>query len=161
MKKCPECEGPMKTARENFKHSALGLPGLVLTNVEVSRCAGCGEYEVDIPHLEGLMKAISQALVNKGSRLAPQEIVFLRKYLGLSSEDFAKRMGVTKEQGARWESGKKPMGAVADRLLRMLVVNTKPVDSYSVDNLAKIQDETTGPMRLRMEQGRKDWRAAA
>lgn len=151
----------MKSTRENFRHSALGLPGLVLANVEVSRCAACGEYEVDIPHLDGLMKAISRALVNKGSRLASQEIVFLRKYLGFSNEDFARRMGVSREQVSRWETGKKPMGAVADRLLRMLVVNTKPVDAYSVDSLANIQDETTGPMKLRMEQGRRAWQLAA
>jgi putative zinc finger/helix-turn-helix YgiT family protein len=159
--KCSECGTAMKTSRENFRHPALGLPGLVLANVEVSRCAACGEYEVDIPHLEGLMKAIAQVLVHKDTRLAPEEILFLRKYLGLSNEDFAKRMGVSKEQASRWETGKKPMGAVADRLLRMMVVNAKPVDAYSVDSLAKIQDEATGPMKLRMEQGRKDWQEAA
>ena len=159
--KCAECGGVMKTTRENFRHAALGLPGLILANVEVSRCPNCGEYEVAIPHLEGLMKAIAVVLVNKPSRLAPEEVGFLRRYLGVSGVDFAKRMGVTKEQASRWESGKKPLGTVADRLLRLMVVNTKPVESYSVDSLANIDDETTGPMALRMEQGRKDWQAAA
>jgi putative zinc finger/helix-turn-helix YgiT family protein len=161
--KAPKCEcgRTMKTARENFKHPALGLSGLVLANVEVSRCPGCGEYEVEIPHLEGLMKAIAMELVNKLTRLAPEEVVFLRKYLGLSSGDFAKRMGVSKEQASRWESGKKPVGTVADRLIRMMVVHGEPVDPYSVESLAKIQDEVAGPMKLRMEQGRNDWQAAA
>jgi putative zinc finger/helix-turn-helix YgiT family protein len=159
--KCSECGSNMKTSRENFKHAALGLPGLTLFDVEVSRCLACGEYEVEIPHLEGLIKAIAGELITKPARLAPEEIAFLRKSVGLSSDDLSKRMGVSKEQVSRWESGKKPMGAVADRLLRMLVARAKPVDDYSVESLEQIKDEPAGPMKLRMQRGRKDWQLAA
>lgn len=128
--KCPECGANMKTSRENFRHAAPWLPGLTLFDVEVSRCPACGEYEVEIPYLEGLIRAISAELITKPARFAPEEVSFLRKALGLSGEDFAKRMGVTKEQVSRWESGKKPIGSVADHLLRMLVANAKPVEDY-------------------------------
>jgi putative zinc finger/helix-turn-helix YgiT family protein len=159
--KCPECGANMKTSRENFRHAALGLPGLTLFDVEVSRCPACGEYEVEIPHLEGLIKAIAGELIAKPARLAPEEIAFLRKSMGLSSDDLAKRMGVSKEQVSRWESGKKPMGAVADRLLRMLVATTKPIEDYSAESLEKIKAETSAPMKLRMQRGRKEWQLAA
>ena len=45
----------------------------------------CGETEVVIPHIEALHRekeAIATALVVKRARLAPEEIRFLRKYLG-------------------------------------------------------------------------------
>ena len=151
--KCTDCGTEMKTSRENFRHAALGLPGLTLFGVEVSRCPNCGEYEVEIPHLQGLIKAISGELITKPARLAPEEVTFLWKYLALSGQHFAKRMGVTKEQVSRWESGKKPMGTVADRLLRMLVASAKSSEEYSGESLEKIKDEPAGPLKLRMQRG--------
>jgi DNA-binding transcriptional regulator YiaG len=148
----------MKTSRENFKHAALGLPGLTLFDVEVSRCLACRE---EIPHLEGLIKAIAGELITKPARLAPEEIAFLRKSVGLSSDDLPRRMGVSKEQISAGNPGRKAHGAIADRLLRMLVARANPVDDYSVDCLEQIKDEPAGPMKLRVQRGRKDWQLAA
>jgi hypothetical protein len=53
------------------------------------------------------------------------------------------------------------MGAVADRLLRMLVVNTKPIEDYSAESLGQIKNEPAAPMKLRMQRGRKEWQPAA
>lgn len=118
--KCIECGGRMKTARENFRHQALGLP-VTLVGVEVSRCAGCGLSEVSIPQLEGLHRAIASALVSKTARLTAAEIRFLRKQLGWSGAELADHLGVTRETVSRWEQGSSPIGATADRLLRATV----------------------------------------
>jgi transcriptional regulator with XRE-family HTH domain len=93
--------------------------------------------------------------------LAPIEIRFLRKHIGLSGEDFAQRMGVTRETVSRWETGANQMGAVADRLLRLLVINHEPSESYLVDDLLKWLTDAPAPKKLSpiamWHEGRKGW----
>jgi putative zinc finger/helix-turn-helix YgiT family protein len=160
--KCMVCGAQMKTRRENFRYDACGLPGVTLMGVEVSRCAKCGEYEVAIPQIEDLHKAIAQALIRKPSPLDAAEIRYLRKYLGWSGADFAAHMGATRETVSRWETGKAPMGAMADRLLRLMVATQDPVKDYSLDLLKTIAEEKP-PKAARFGVTRDDegWHAEA
>jgi transcriptional regulator with XRE-family HTH domain len=80
--------------------------------------------------------------------LAPVEIRFLRKHIGLSAADFAQRMGVARETVSRWETGANPMGAVADRLLRLLVVTHESTESYAVDDFLRELDDEPAPAKL-------------
>jgi putative zinc finger/helix-turn-helix YgiT family protein len=152
----------MRTRRENFRYDASGLPGVTLLGVEVRRCPKCGEYEVSIPNIEGLHRAIAFAVIRKRTRLTPAEIRYLRTSLGWSGADFARHMGVAAETVSRWETGATPMGAAADRLLRLMVVARAPVSDYSLDELAAI-DETKAPTttRLGLRSGEAGWHAEA
>jgi putative zinc finger/helix-turn-helix YgiT family protein len=150
---CMTCGEHMKARRENYRYVTSGLPFVTLQGVEVRRCANCGETEVAIPAIEGLHRAIAGALIRKRAGLAPPEIKFLRKYLGWSGADFAKRMGTSPETVSRWENGAKPMGGLADRLLRVLVAKEAPVSDYAVDVLAHInadrkKDRKAQPVHL-------------
>lgn len=133
---CLECGAELQTQRENVPFRAL--PGVTLLGVPVHRCPECGDFEVEIPRLEDLHRAVAAAVVLKAERLTGAEVRFLRKYLGWSGADFAKVMGTKPETVSRWEAGKQQIGAQADRLLRMLVVHVRPVQDYSVDILANI-----------------------
>ena len=84
----------------------------------------------------------------------------MRKYLGWSGADFAKHMGVTPESVSRWENEREQMGAVADRLLRLMVATKAPVSEYPLDALADLEDEAA-PLRLRVEPAKGGWRAEA
>ena len=95
---CIECGAKMTTKRENFKYDASGLPGVTLVNVKVSRCRGCGEYEVALPRIEQLHKQMAYAVVAKRARLSALEISFLRRYLNWSGADFAAHLGTTQKQ---------------------------------------------------------------
>ncbi len=67
-------------------------------------------------------------------------------------------MGTTKETVSRWESGKLPMGPQADRLLRMLVAKSTPVEQYPVDVLSQVAaDGPARPARVELEDGPKAW----
>ena len=124
---CTVCGTAMKTKRENYRYDAVGLPGITLKDVAVSRCPKCGEYEVAIPRIEDLHRTIAHAVIEKRERLTPAEIRFLRKYLGWSGADFAAHVGATPETVSRWETGGTPMGVTADRLLRLMVASRQPV----------------------------------
>jgi putative zinc finger/helix-turn-helix YgiT family protein len=158
---CTVCGGPMKTRRENYRYDGSGLSSVTLHGVEVSRCPKCGGAEVAIPAIEGLHRTIAGALIRKRARLAPAEIKFLRKSLGWSGADFARRIGATPETVSRWEHGRMPMGLAAERLLRLMVATEAPVADYTVDVLAQVAADNRAPraVHLGLSRGRTGWRA--
>jgi putative zinc finger/helix-turn-helix YgiT family protein len=159
---CIACGGAMKTTRENVKYDASGLPGVTLMNVEVRRCPACGETEYVIPDIEGLHRSLAYAIIRKPALLAPVEIRFLRKFLGWSGADFAKYMGTTVESVSRWENDKLSMSPPADRLLRMMVASTSPVQDYALETLTHITPRTTTkPLRMGVTRGKSGWTAKA
>ena len=141
--KCPQCRHQMVSSIENHRYPESGLSNVVLVGVEVRRCPSCGEHMVAIPRIEELHRTLAMALIRDRGRLAPNEIRFLRKWLGWSGIDFAKHMGVTPETVSRWESveSAKSMGGTAERLLRLAVAHGQPVDEYPIELLAELSED--------------------
>lgn len=162
MTQCLECGGPTKTRREkHYRYVECGLPNVVIEDsVRRTTCERCGEMYTSIPAIEQMHGQIAAAVIRKRGRLAAEEIRFLRKWLGWSGVDFAKRTGTKPETVSRWENGRTLMGPQADRLLRVLVARETPVTEYSVDVLAQIAADggSTAPVRVELEKGRKGWR---
>jgi putative zinc finger/helix-turn-helix YgiT family protein len=135
-KKCALCGGEMTSRRGPHLYDKTGLR-VTLVNVEIRECTKCGDRQVMIPRVLELHELIARSILQKHSPLAPAEIVFLRKHLSWSSEDFARVLGVTRETVSRWENGKLRMSAQADRLLRMLAVSSEPIEDYARHDAAK------------------------
>jgi putative zinc finger/helix-turn-helix YgiT family protein len=149
MRTCDECKGPVeREANAVRRYDIGGLPHVELHGVGVTRCLGCGKEGIVIPRIGQLHRVLAQAFVTQRRMLAPAEIRFLRKHIGLSGAEFAQRMGVARETVSRWETGANPMGAVADRLLRMLIVTHEPTESYAVDDFLKELDDEPAPEML-------------
>lgn len=159
--RCEQCGGRTKTTRENFRYTASGLPNVTLVGVSVTRCPKCGAFEVEIPRVEELHRTIARAVVKKPAPLTPEEVRFLRKWMGWSGVDFASHMGITPETVSRWENGNLKMGAAADRLVRLMVVNRAPVEDYSLDMLKAIDERASAPFLLGVEADAKGWHAVA
>lgn len=162
MTRCLTCGGPTKTRREkHYRYTECGLPNVVIDDaVKVTTCARCGETYTSIPAIDKLHGQIAAAVIRKKGRLAPAEIRFLRKCLGWSGVDFAKRTGTKPETVSRWENGKAVMGPQADRLLRVLVAKETPVLEYSVDVLAQVaaDEGPATPLRVELEKGPRGWK---
>ena len=158
---CAQCGKTMTTKRENWRYDASGLPGITLLGVEVSRCKGCGEYEVAIPRIEALHKAIAQALIRKPAKLTPAEIRFLRKHLGWSGVEFGKAIGTTPETVSRWEAGATPMGLQADRLLRLMVAHLQPIADYGQEAIVASAVKDAENLRATLTLDRGTWTAKA
>jgi putative zinc finger/helix-turn-helix YgiT family protein len=147
--RCDECGSPVTTERNSVRRYDIGgLPHVELHGVGVTRCPGCGKEGIAIPRVGHLHRVLAKAFVTQRRMLAPVEIRFLRKHIGLSAVDFAQRMGVARETISRWETGANPMGAVADRLLRLLVVTHEPTKSYAVDGFLRELDDEPAPPKL-------------
>jgi putative zinc finger/helix-turn-helix YgiT family protein len=145
---CSDCGGHLKITGRTHRYVESGLPGVVLHGVQVRKCQACGSEEVAIPNIAGLHRCIAAMLVARKSALAAVELRFLRQFLGHSSKDFAKTLGVAPETLSRWENASRDIPSVVDRVVRLLVVNTPPRTDYSADMLANIRP--TAPKHARM-----------
>lgn len=147
--KCDECGGSLSVERNAVRRYEMGgLPHVELHGVELSRCTACGIQSIAIPRIAQLHRALAHQFVQQKRMLAPVELRFLRKHIGLSGADFAQRMGVARETVSRWETGANQMGAVADRLLRLLVVTHEPTENYVVDDFLRELNDTPAPEKL-------------
>lgn len=136
---CPECGADMLMKRENAPYRSL--PGVVLVDVEVSRCPACGEHIVAIPAIDELHKLIAKSLIGDKRRLGGAEVKFLRKHLGYASADFAKVIGTAAATVSRWENGAQPLSRHADLLLRALLMIGKKVADCSIENFSDMATE--------------------
>jgi putative zinc finger/helix-turn-helix YgiT family protein len=158
--KCTDCRVPMESKARPYRYAECGLPNVTLRNVEVRTCPKCGAESVVIPRIDELHGLLADAVVRKRARLAPQEVRFLRKYIGFSGVDFARACGVTPETVSRWENGA-PMGAQADRMLRLMVLVRHPIEAYPLEELAEIGDGEAPSIKVALESGKHGWHAAA
>jgi putative zinc finger/helix-turn-helix YgiT family protein len=134
---CFNCGHKMRTRRENVPF--LGLPGIVLVGVPVSRCPNCGEYEIAIPNIDELHRVLALRVIEESGRLTGAEIKFLRTVLDYTSAEFARLIGSSPVTISRWEHGVQPIGHHADALVRALVLLRVGVglDREQIEKLAR------------------------
>lgn len=157
--KCTHCGSTMTSTRGTHRYTESGLSNVTLANVEIRTCPECGEREIVIPRIDLLHRLIARDLIRNPGLLQPEEVRFLRKWLGLSSVDFALVMGVRPETVSRWESKdlKNPITPTPDRLLRMFVANQDPAEKYPID-LFKLKARAK-PLAIKLKA--PDWKKAA
>ena len=158
--KCLECGKPLKVTHETITYRGSGLPGVRLRNIEVRRCAEDGEtYEV-IPRIEELHALLARALATKATKLTPEEVVFLRKWLGWDRGEFAKRMDVQPETVSRWESGAQAISGTTERLLRLMALTQQPKHDYTLDMIKEVAHGKPKPVRVDIAERNHEWELA-
>lgn len=155
--KCTACGGALRAAGTTHHYVESGLENVFLRGVEVRKCESCGHVEVAIPNIGGLHTSLARAIVARPSAMTRDEFRFLRTYLGHSSQDFAKLLGVTPETMSRWQSGKHAIPRTADLLVRFLVTRTKPRIDYTDELLAKIRPRPAKPQKLALRLKGNAW----
>lgn len=161
--KCRKAEMVVRKATIEYKQAGLPYP-VMLGNVPVRECPACGEKAVTIPDAEGLHRALCLHIVRANRALLGQEVRFLRKYLGWSAEHLSAMMGVDPKTLSRWENGRQKLGPVAERFLRVLVLQKLEEDAkgFADQVLPTLGHEPTGMGEsLHMATSRNGWREAA
>ena len=123
-----------KGKRKLYHFTESGLPYVYLEGVVQHDCTNgdCGESEAAIPSFKGLMRLIAETLAQYKRRLLPNEIRFLRTFLGFSGVDFARYISVTPETVSRWEKGTVNMKESTEKFLRVLVLSKSgPFRNYN------------------------------
>jgi putative zinc finger/helix-turn-helix YgiT family protein len=160
-KKCRSCGGVVEERLATRHYDESGLKGIVLVGIPVRKCSDCGEEAFGIPRLSELHRLIALTLVRKPSGLGGTELRFLRKHLGYSGVDLAERLDVTPEHLSRWENDAAPMSAMAERLIRLMVVHNDRVEEYSLDDLKEAPKGKPIPLKLKVRLDEGGWQTAA
>jgi len=155
--RCAECGGGLKVTGHTHRYVECGLSDVVLHGVSVRACRSCEAEEVAIPNIADLHRCIAALLVARKSALAAAELRFLRQFLGHSSKDFAKTLGVAPETLSRWENASRDIPPVVDRVVRLLVVHTAPRTDYSADMLANIRPKPPKHTRMALRLRGDGW----
>jgi putative zinc finger/helix-turn-helix YgiT family protein len=166
MASCYRCGHARLVARRaTVEYPQAGLPyPVLLVDLPVRECPSCGERALSIPDVEGLHLALAVHVARANRALLAPELRFLRRYLGWSAEHLSTVMGVDPKTLSRWENGRQRPGPVAERLLRLLILQQRPEDGPAVvdrvlSGLGREPTETTASIRL--STSRRGWREAA
>ena len=145
---CVICGAKMKKLRkEPYHFTESGLPYIYLEGCERYDCINkdCGESEISIPNISGLMCLIAEIVSRQSRKLLPDEIRFLRTYLGFSGVDFARYISVSPETVSRWEKGTVKMKDSMEKFLRVLVLSKSgPFRNYDdLERFAEVKQKKT------------------
>jgi len=127
------------------------LPDVRVDGLEAATCPVCGEEYLSLVRFDELTRLVNASLIEKPGRLAAGEVRQLRSALGLQGKQLAELLGVNPEHVSRWETGRAPISALGDRLLRMLVAMHLGLPR---PDLAAITSAAS-PMKLQFVLGRK------
>ena len=160
---CFECEkGKMSESSDAYRYYESGLPNVVLVGVTVYRCKDCGAEYVSIPDIEGLHRALAMVVITKDGRLTPAEVRFLRKSLGWSGADFARKFHVSPSAVSRWESeqSKSLMSKANELRLRDMVAHGKKIEDYESHMEDIALEESASPINFKLIHERSGWNMA-
>ena len=164
MMNCFDCgKDKLSEGKENYRYMESGLPNVLLRNILVRRCPDCGAEFVSIPAIEDLHRTIAMILVDKSGKLTPSEIRFMRKSLGWSGSDLARKFHVSPSQVSRWESesSHQPMGKANELLLRAAIAYGQKIDNY-MDHAEELKlTKDSAPLILTLSHTGGEWANAA
>jgi len=119
---CSNCEKDAKVVRGSYAYKECGLSNVTLQGIELVRCEHCGNEDPIIPRINDLTRGLAVAVISKPYRLQGEDIRFLRKYLRMTGDEFARLIDVDKTTLSKWENNDDPIGTQSDRLVRMMAL---------------------------------------
>lgn len=117
--KCDVCKAESEVLNgQQYLYTESGLNNVVLENIEVRRCGGCGDISPRIPRILALHATIARAVVLQQAPLRGQDIRFLRKQLGMRAKEWAVLLRIDVATFSRWENDDQNIGPQSDALIR-------------------------------------------
>ncbi len=120
---CTDCGAAAAIEKKNYRFRESGLDNVVLKGISVLKCPDCGSEDPIIPNLEGLLRVLALAIVKSRLPLTGPEVRYLRKYLGMNGEEFARILHTDKSTLSKWETGSVRIGSKSDLLIRAVALN--------------------------------------
>jgi hypothetical protein len=75
---CSNCGAPTRVVHGTYELKEVGLKNVVLQGIEIVKCPKCKNEDPIIPNMNGLMRALALAVIEKPYRLTGEEVRFLR-----------------------------------------------------------------------------------
>jgi len=146
---CSDCGSEARVERGTWRFRESGLDNVVLKGIEIVKCPACGNEDPIIPNLDGLLRVIAVAIVTSRLPLAGAEVRYLRKYMGMSGDQFARILHTDKSTLSKWETGAVNIGSKSDLLIRAVALNLgrgmRDDAEQITRNFEHIDEESTAP----------------
>ena len=138
-----ESKKPMTLKKTKLKYDECGLDYITIVDATVYKCSNCGSEIYDYGNLLKLNAVIRDLILKKTGLLAGNEVKFLRKHLGYSTETFARKLKVDKRTVQRWEKSG-PKEPSIDRYIKLSVQFESPNRDYELhDYLNGVKEQRT------------------
>ncbi len=143
-----------------FHYTACGLDNVWLLSGYERETTSYGDG-VSIRHMDHLHEMIARGLITEKKTLSGKEFRFLRKEMGLSQLELAKRMRMSDQQLARWEKAESELPGPADLLVRVLYCESLGINlpmkfNELADALAEM--DSAPDARVEFFETKKGWR---
>ena len=119
---CSNCGAGARVVRGSHRFDEAGVP-VLLQGIQLIRCRKCGNEDPIIPTVNDLMKMLALAVATKPYRLRGEDVRFLRKYLSMNGDQFARLIHVDRTTLSKWETNDDPVGEQSDRLIRLIALS--------------------------------------
>ena len=95
---------------------------------------------VSVEDVDGLHHAIARNIIRHKGLLGAKEIRFLRKLMGFTQADLARKLRCDTQSVARWEKGQTEVNGASDLCIRAFYIGRESQDV----NLLELADELAG-----------------
>jgi HTH-type transcriptional regulator / antitoxin MqsA len=112
------CEGEYREVSEPQTFRVRGRE--VTMPVALMKCDACGDILYSPEQVDRAQEKVYAEIRRRENLLAPDEIMSIRRGLGLKQEEFERLLGVGPKTVVRWESGRVFQGKAADSLMRLV-----------------------------------------
>jgi DNA-binding transcriptional regulator YiaG len=151
MKTCPSCGAP-RSAEQRIpihEHEIMGIPVVLVDSAIQVVCENCNERLVIVPNQANLVAAMALTRIQEPVKLAPKELIFLRKAVGWKAVQFADNIGVRAETFSRWENGAEVIGPQSELQIRLSIVVEMIDRAPFIDvDLSKLTTAKFTPFRI-------------
>jgi transcriptional regulator with XRE-family HTH domain len=103
----------------DYRYTASGLDNVTLVGLP-NVCDDDGDECITIENLNGLHKAIAEAIVNRPQGMSGKELRFLRTLMGKTQAQLAADVHREGLALGRWERGERPIEPNAEALIRLM-----------------------------------------
>ena len=116
---CPECGKEMLLSHDPLTETFNG-ESFTCSGLEYYVCPSCDEVAMSTDMATRQARDVAHQRAERKGLLSPDEIIALRKSLGLTQKDFERVIGVSSPTVCRWERGAVQQSQVADHMMRAL-----------------------------------------
>lgn len=142
----------MSANRESpYHYTECGLDNVLIEGVRVT-IDDDGDAVVTIRNVNGLHKAIAQAIISRHGLMNGPELRFLRTEMGLTQAELAKHIHREALGVGRWERGEIVIDSNAETVIRLLAQEKLKIEiNASIEEITGYSVQTAGLQPIRID----------
>lgn len=154
--RCSDCNSEATIERGTYRFRESGMDNIVLKGIQIIKCSKCGNEDPIIPNMDGLLRTLAFAVIKSKLPLTGSAVRYLRKYVGMTGERFARMLHTDKTTVSKWENGAATIGSKSDLLIRAVALHLIKSEAGEAEQIVRefetIDEESTeAPTRIEVD----------